>query len=340
MLETLGLDYLAPTIAAAILGLFVGGVFGVLAQRSGLCLRRSLAGPKEERIPAFGAWAMAMATAIAGTRLAVIFGVISFSDHRFLAPDLAIVSLIFGGALFGAGMVMAGGCISRLTVLAGSGNLRSLFALVIIAATAHATMKGALAPVRETIGSVTIEGGRFVEITALPGGEILIFALVILAVIFAFRSGARKSHLVMAAVLGLLIPISWVGTGVLLQDDFDPLPVESLGFTGPTAGTLFWFIAATSIPVSFGTGLVAGVLAGSMGASVAAGEFRIQSLDDPKPARRRLAGAVMMGFGGVLAGGCSVGAGISGISTASLAAIVAFLAMSASARMVGKRLAD
>ena len=340
MFETLGFESLTPVLAAAILGLLVGCIFGALAQRSGLCLRRGLAGPSEERIPALGAWAMAMATAIAGTRLAVITGLISFTDHRFLTPDLAIVALVVGGALFGAGMVMAGGCVSRLTVLAGSGNLRSLFAVIIIAATAHATMKGALAPVRQVLGSLTIQGGEFVAITSLPGGEIWPFAVAAAAVVFALRSGALKSHLLMAAVIGLLIPLSWVGTGFLLQDDFDPLPVESLGFTGPTAGALFWFVAATSIPVSFGTGLVAGVLAGSMAASTASGEFRLQTLDDPTRTIRRLAGAVMMGIGGVLAGGCSVGAGLSGISTASLAAVLAFIAMSLTAKTLAKSLAD
>ncbi len=340
MFETLGFESLTPVLAAAIFGLMVGCAFGALAQRSGLCLRRSLAGPKKERRPALGAWAMAMATAIAGTRLAVISGLISFSDHRFLAPDLAVVSLVVGGALFGAGMVMAGGCVSRLTVLAGTGNLRSLFALIIVAATAHATMKGALAPARHVLGGPTIQGGDLVAITSLPGGEIWLFAIAAFAIVFALRSGAPKSHLLMAAVIGLLIPLSWVGTGFLLQDDFDPLPVESLGFTGPTAGALFWFIAATSIPVGFGTGLVAGVLFGSMAASVAFGEFRLQTLDDPTRALRRLAGAVMMGVGGVLAGGCSVGAGLSGISTASLAAVLAVLAMSLTAKAVGNSLAD
>ena len=229
---------------------------------------------------------------------------------------------------------------SRLTVLAGTGNLRSLFALIIVAATAHATMKGALAPARHVLGGPTIQGGDLVAITSLPGGEIWLFAIAAFAIVFALRSGAPKSHLLMAAVIGLLIPLSWVGTGFLLQDDFDPLPVESLGFTGPTAGALFWFIAATSIPVGFGTGLVAGVLFGSMAASVAFGEFRLQTLDDPTRALRRLAGAVMMGVGGVLAGGCSVGAGLSGISTASLAAVLAVLAMSLTAKAVGNSLAD
>jgi len=140
----------------------------------------------------------------------------------------------------------------------------------------------------------------------------------------------------MAAVIGLLVPLAWVGTGFVLQDDFDPVPLQSLGFTGPTADTLFWTIAATAVPAGFGTGLAAGVVAGSAAAAVSAGEFRWISLEGPRQTGRYLAGAALMGVGGVLAGGCTVGAGLSGVSTASLAAILALTAMVVSARITGE----
>ena len=131
------------------------------------------------------------------------------------------------------------------------------------------------------------------------------------------------------------MPLGWVGTGFLLLDDFDPIPMQSMGFTGPMADTLFWTVAATSIPAGFGTGLAAGVVAGSLAAALAAGEFRWQSLEGPRQTGRYMAGAAMMGVGGVLAGGCTVGAGLSGVSTASLAALIALAAMAASARATG-----
>ena len=143
----------------------------------------------------------------------------------------------------------------------------------------------------------------------------------------------------MAAAIGLLIPLGWIGTGFVLLDDFDPIPLQSLGFTGPMADTLFWTVAATSIPAGFGTGLAAGVIAGSGVAALAAGDFRWESLEGPRQTGRYLAGAVMMGMGGVLAGGCTVGAGLSGVSTASIAALLALAAMVASARAAGAALA-
>ncbi|MCY4451502.1 MAG: YeeE/YedE family protein [Immundisolibacterales bacterium] len=339
MYESLGFEELTPLGASVLLGLGLGFLYGGLAQRSAFCLRRSLVGEWRDCLPALGVWVMGLATAIAGTRLAVAAGLVSFEAHRFLAPDLPVVSALVGGALFGAGMVLAGGCVSRLTVLAGGGNLRALLVLVVFAVTAHATMKGVLAPLRETLGAAKIPGDGAAALTALPGSEVWPLGLAFTAAVFSLRSGARASHVAMAGAIGLLVPLGWIGTGFVLLDDFDPIPLQSLGFTGPMADTLFWTVAATSIPAGFGTGLVAGVIAGSLAAALVAGDFRWESLEGPRQTGRYLAGAVMMGVGGVLAGGCTVGAGLSGVSTASFAALLTLAAMAASARVAGAALA-
>ena len=339
MFEALGFEELTPLRASVLLGLALGVVYGVLAQRSAFCLRRSLVGPWRDCLPALGVWVMGLATAIVGTRLAFGAGLVSFEAHRFLAPDLPLASVMVGGGLFGAGMVLTGGCVSRLTVLVGGGNLRALLVLLVFAVTAHATMKGVLAPLREALGDTTVRGDTAAALTSLPGGELWPLGLALAAAILSLRSGARVSHLVMAAVIGMLVPLGWIGTGFVLLDDFDPIPLQSLGFIGPTADTLFWTVAATSIPAGFGTGLVGGVVAGSGVAALASGEFRWESLEGPRQTGRYLAGAVMMGVGGVIAGGCTVGAGLSGVSTASLAALLALAAMAVSARAAGRVLA-
>ena len=339
MFESLGFEETTPLAASVLLGLVLGCVYGALAQRSVFCLRRSLVGEWRDCLPALGAWVMALALAIAGTQSVVAMGLVSFESHRFLAPDIPVVSALVGGALFGTGMVLAGGCVSRLTVLTGSGNLRALLVLTVFAVTAHATMKGVLAPLRETLGAAALYGGGAPALSALPGDEAWPLALALGAAVFAVRSGAPRPHLAMAGAIGLLVPLGWVGTGYLLLDDFDPIPLQSMGFTGPMADTLFWTVAATSIPAGFGVGLAAGVLAGSLAAALAAGAFRWESLEGPRQTGRYLAGAVMMGMGGVLAGGCTVGAGLSGVSTASLAAMLALAAMAVSARLAGRVLA-
>ena len=125
--------------AAVFLAISIGVVFGILAKQTKFCFRRGLVG--DDRRAALGVWMMALATAIAGTQGAVALGWVDFGDHRFFVSDLPLLSIIIGGLLFGAGMVLTRGCVSRLTVLTASGNLRALTALAFFAVIAHVTLR-------------------------------------------------------------------------------------------------------------------------------------------------------------------------------------------------------
>ena len=332
MFQSLGFETLTPPEAALWLGLALGAAFGVLAEITRFCFRRALAGQPAERGPALGVWLIALAAAVAGTQAAVQAGLISFGDHRFLAADLPVLAILAGGLLFGAGMVLTRGCASRLTVLSASGNLRAVFVLLVFAVTAHAMLKGVLAPLRTNLGSVTAPLGDGVSLAALPGGPLVWSALIAAtALAVALRSGARPGHLILAAMLGLLVPAGWVGTGFVLYDDFDPIALESLSFTAPFADTLFWSIASTSISAGFGVGLIGGTLAGALISSLLSGRFRWQSFDSPRQTGRYALGAALMGMGGVLAGGCTIGAGLAGIPTLSVAALLALGAIAGGA---------
>ncbi|MBV2361250.1 YeeE/YedE family protein [Thalassococcus sp. CAU 1522] len=330
MFEDLGFETLTAPQAVVILGALLGVAFGVLAERTKFCFRRGLVG--EDRRQAMGVWLTALAVALLGTQAAVSAGLIAFGDHRFLAADLPLAAIVIGGLLFGAGMVLTRGCVSRLTVLGATGNLRALTVLVLFAIAAHATLKGVLAPIRTTLGGVTLPPGDTVSLAALPGGALVWSALLVTAALaFAFRSGNRPTTLVLAALIGALVPLGWVGTGFVLYDDFDPVAMESLSFTSPWADTLFWTIASTSIPAGFGTGLVGGVLLGSFLSAATARRLAWQSFETPAQTGRYATGAVLMGVGGVLAGGCTVGAGLAGIPTLSVAALLALAAIAAGA---------
>lgn len=337
MFETLGFETLTPLEAALIFGLLTGTAFGALAELTRFCFRRSLVGPEGDRRAAMGVWMTALAAALLGTQAAVALDLVSFTGHRFHAPALPALAIVTGGLLFGAGMVLTRGCASRLTVLAGSGNLRAALVLLAFAVTAHATLRGALAPLRTTLASITIPLGETTSLAALPGGAALWTALLAAAaLLIAARSGARPRDLALAVPLGLLVPLAWVTTGLVLQDAFDPIPMESLSFTAPWAEALFWTVAATSIGAGFGAGLVGGTLAGALAASLAGRRFRWQSFETPRQTGRYLLGAVLMGMGGVLAGGCTVGAGLGGIPTLSLAALLALASIAAGARLTDR----
>ncbi len=335
MFETFGFEALTPVTASLYFALALGAAFGVLAEITRFCLRRAVVGADStDRRQARGVWLAALAVALVGTQAAVSLGYISFEAHRLLAADLPILAIALGGLAFGFGMVLTRGCASRLTVLAASGNVRALTVIVLFAITAHATLKGVLAPLRTALGSVTVPLGDYAALSALPGGGVLwagLFALVALAV--ALRSGAGLGALTLAALIGALVPLGWVGTGFILFDEFDPIAAQSLSFTLPSADTLFWGIASTAITPGFGVGLIGGVVAGAAIAALVAGRFVWQSFESPAQTGRYALGGLLMGFGGVLAGGCTLGAGLSGLPTLGVSAILAMISIISGAKL-------
>lgn len=331
MFETFGFETLTAPQAAVWFGLGLGVLFGALAQITRFCLRRALVG--QDRRAAAGVWLTALAVAVLGTQFAVAQGWIGFADHRFMAAELPFLAILAGGLIFGAGMVLTRGCISRLTVLSGSGNLRALVVLLVFAITAHAALKGVLAPLRVALGSVTVPLGN----PALPGHPMIWAGLLALAaLLFALRSGNRPAPLIGAVLIGVLVPLGWVGTGFILYDDFDPIVMESLSFTSPSSEALFYTVASSAISAGFGTALIGGVLAGAFAAALLSGGFRWQSFESPRQTGRYLVGGALMGLGGVLAGGCTVGAGLSGVATLSVAALLALAAIAAGAVMTDR----
>ncbi len=331
MFESLGFENLTAPQAAVYFALLIGLAFGALAQITRFCFRRAIVG--EDRRQAAGVWLIALAVAVLGTQAAVAQQLISFEDHRFLAADLPVLAIVVGGLLFGIGMVLTRGCVSRLTVLSGSGNLRAVLVLVVFAIVAHATLKGILAPIRTTLGSVTVS----LQNATLPGNPLIWAGVVAVAALaIALRSENRARTLIGGALIGALVPLGWVGTGFILMDDFDPIALESLSFTSPAADALFWTIASTSIPANFGVGLLGGVLIGALTAALIRGQFAWQSFESARQTGRYLSGATLMGVGGVLAGGCTVGAGLSGIPTLSIAAILAIASIGLGGWLAGR----
>ena len=328
MFEQLGLSEITPAQASVWFGIMIGVLFGALAEVTRFCLRRGLVGRETERSHALAIWLAALAVAVTGTQIAIGLGWISFEDHRFMSSDLPWVAVILGGLAFGAGMVLTRGCVSRLTVLGASGNLRAVSVLIVFAIAAHATLKGMLAPIRTTLGAYTVDLGSLTALSNLVGGPALWASLVVAAIAaIVWRAKPRLGHLIGAAAIGALVPAAWIGTGFVLFDEFDPIALESLSFTSPATETLFWAIAGTAVPAGFGTGLFGGVLLGALVASVLAGRFAWQSFSSARETGRYMLGAVLMGIGGVLAGGCTLGAGLSGVATLSFAAILALLSI-------------
>ena len=322
LLEAIDLDVDARTLHL-ITGLLLGLIFGVAAQISRFCLRRAVAGDLTERCTAAGVWITGFAAAVVGFLIANAFGLVQLDDHRFTSASLPLVAVVLGGLAFGVGMVLTRGCVSRLTVLTATGNLRALFVLAAFAIAAHAALKGVLSPIRTTLGSFTVDMPFGALVSTNLGLPVFAAVSVVVAFFIVRLTKPNLLHVFLGALIGLVAVAGWMATSTLLFDEFDPLPVQSAAFTLPWSDSLFWVVASTAIPAGFGVGFIGGVLAGSFLSAASRGELKLQSFTSPGETVRYVSGGLLMGLGGVLAGGCTVGAGLSGAASGSIAALLA-----------------
>lgn len=306
----------APT--AALFGLITGFVFGVAAQRSRFCLRAATVEFARGRLgDKVSVWLLTFSTALVWVQGAQLIGLMDSTDARMMAIPGSWSGAIIGGLLFGAGMVLARGCSGRLLVLAATGNLRSVVSGLIFAVVAQMSLSGLLSPLRESLAGlwITPDGRNIDLLTALGlpqvSGLLLGLATAAFALGLSRKNRIGAARLIFASGVGFAVALGWVLTFTLSQVAFDPVQIESATFTGPSALTLMFFLDRNSI-LEFDIGLIPGVFLGALVAAAFTKELRLQAFDDPTTMRKAMIGAVMMGFGGMLAGGCAIGAGITG----------------------------
>jgi len=327
-------EHLGENNALMAMGLLVGVLFGFLAQRSRFCLRsaviefaRNLTGGK------LTVWLFAFSTAVMVTQLLALLGMFDARDARQIAARGSLSGAAIGGAMFGMGMILARGCSSRLLVLAAQGNLRSLISGLVFAVAAQAAWTGILAPVRETISAWwTVDGGATRDLIQRTGmghaGGLVFGGIWLMAAVF----WARRQRVAIwawagAAGVGLVIALAWWLTYAMSKVAFDTHPVQALSFTGPSAEVLTRVLFASDKPATFDLGLVPGVFIGAFLAAALFGELKLEGFQGGASMRRYIIGATSMGFGGMLAGGCAVGAGLSGTAVFTVTAYVTLSAM-------------
>lgn len=328
------IDRLGDQTVLALAGLVVGLLFGAAAQQSRFCLRAGVIEFAHGNLgPKIAIWVLAFSTAVLATQFAILQGWLDVSEARQLATRGSISGALIGGLLFGIGMILARGCASRLLVLSATGNLRAFVTGLILTVVAQASLRGVLSPLRETLSMLwTIEGGDARNLLSAIGagprfGVTLGAVWLGIGFVIARRNGVAAKAALMALLVGLSITAGWVATYILSTLTFETTRITSVTFTGPSADTLMGLINQRSIPLSFDVGLVPGVLIGSLAAALATREFVLQGFEGGASMLRYIAGAALMGFGGMLAGGCAVGAGVTGASIFALTGWLALLGM-------------
>ena len=328
---------MTPVAAIVLFSAFlIGLVFGAVDLVSGFCLTTGLRHwwtQSDGRL--IRSFTVALAAAIAGTQALAAFNLVDLSQSIYLQPAFSAPLMLAGGLLFGYGMVAANACASRALVLLGRGNLRSLVVVVTVAVTAEMTLKGLIAPLRLAALHTTQTALRDNAVPALlaaaglhePAAHLAAAAAIGAGLLgFAFSSAPfrqAKGLIAAGVAIGLLIPAGWFATGTLGADPFNPAPIASLTFVAPLSDSLQYVMLSTGSTLSFGIAAVAGVLAGSFVTALATRRFAVEGFSSPRHMLRSLGGAALMGIGGALDYGCSIGQGLTGLSTLAVPSVLA-----------------
>ena len=323
-------------------GLLIGGIFGAIVQRTNYCIMGAVADYAiSGNLLRMRAWILSIATAILCSQAVHWLGWVDLSTSLYRTSTIPWFGLLVGGLLFGFGMVIACGCTSRSLVNFATGDLRALIALIFMSIFAYITINGLLAIPRVWITGLTqinladhdIPGQGIATIARHIMGidsAWLEPAIVITVTAFLFwftlkdkRLRNEPRYLFAAGALGLLVTAGWLTTGVFGFDEFDPAPLVSLRFVAPSGNTLQYLMTFTGSHMNFGIATVIGVVVGGWLSALLQGKFKLKAFEDLHDLRRYMLGGTIMGIGGVLALGCTVGQGLSGLSTLSLGSIFA-----------------
>ena len=313
-------------------GLAVGAIFGFLAQHHRFCMVAATGNyvliKDNRQLLAFVA---ALLVAITGTQLLEFTDTVAIADSSYRNSQLDWFGASLGGLLFGIGAVIAGGCATRTLVRSAEGNLNSLIVLLFFMLLAASAQFGFLENVRiDLTHSTAIElsgDASIAAVVGLPQWLPAIVAVVLLAgYLFKNWNPEAKAMVMGGVVIGALVVCSWYITGVLAQDEFDPTRPSAITASGPLARFGYILLSAKIPALSFSISFVIGIFVTVLLFALATGRFK---LEVPKMASVKFAvlGGSLMGTGAIMAYGCNVGQGLSGISTLSLESILAFSGM-------------
>ena len=338
-------------------GFVLAFIFGAVANKTNFCTMGALSDiVNMGHWGRMRMWLLAIAVAMLGATALAWSGQVDLSKAAVLRPSIAWLSLLVGGLMFGVGMTLSGGCANKNLVRLGGGSVRSMVVLVFLGVASYMTLKGLfgqwraswLDPVVVNLAELGWKDQSLASAVAnltgmAPRSALLSTAAALVLAIGIFvlmdrRFRANVSQILGAIVIGSVVVAGWYVSGHLgygenpetLEHVYfatNSRTVESMSFVGPVAYSLELLMLWTdkSLRVTFGIASVIGVVLGSAAYAIATRRFRWEGFASLADLRNQLVGAMLMGFGGVTALGCTVGQGLSGISTL---AIGSFLAMS------------
>lgn len=337
MLESL-IDTLGDGTTLFAGGFLVGVLFGAAANYSRFCMRAATIEFTGWTLgPRMTVWLLAFFAAVTAVQFSVWQGWIVLEDTRQIGGVGSVSGAMIGGLLFGIGMILARGCASRLLVLSAAGNLRALLTGLILTIVAQASLRGVLSGPRSTLAQIwTVEAGAgrdllaFFRLDTVAG--VLVGLIGLAGTLYLARRNRQGAPDILAAILvGVAVAVGWIFTFAMSGVSFEPVAPSSVTFTGPSADTLMGLVNAPAIPLTFETGLIPGVFFGSAVAAVVTRSWKLEGFQGGQSMIFYILGAICMGFGAMLAGGCAVGAGVTGGALLATTALIALTFMWAGA---------
>ncbi len=337
------MEDISVTTLVASLGFVLGIVFGATAHRTNFCTMGAISDlVMMEDWNRFRAWLLAIAVGIAGTQALHLAGMIDISESIYLTPNLGWLGAIIGGLMFGFGMTQAGGCGSKTLIRLGAGNLKSLFVALVLGIFAYMTLRGLIALARTAMEGVSnidltaadidnqgipdliVAGGGMEDVTVRLATTVVIVGFLLWFCLKdpEFRGSARDIWA--GIIIGLCVPAGWAITGIAGFDDFDPTQLASLTFVAPVGNSIQYLMTFTGSTIDFGISTVGGVIIGAFLSAKMTGEFKFESFSGTEDMLNHMLGAALMGTGGVLALGCTIGQGLTGVSTLAVGSFIAF----------------
>ncbi|NKX45751.1 YeeE/YedE family protein [Roseicyclus persicicus] len=326
------LDFLGEAWTITLIGLGGGLVLGLAARLGRFCTLGMIEdvhyGHDRSRL---WMWAVALGTAMAVAFGAEAAGLIRLHDAIYLHNGFTLAGAAVGGLMFGYGMAQAGNCGYGMLARLGGGDLRAMVIALVMGVAAYVTLSGPLAALRARLfpfephpeapqGWAHMLG----DATGLPAWAIggALGVALILGAGAALVRARRWKELVWATAAGGAIASGFLGTSWVANTGFEPWLVQSHTFTAPVGDSIRYAMFSSGLEPDFAIGSVLGVLIGAFAGSLIRDGFRWEACDDPRELKRQMGGAVLMGFGAVIAAGCSVGQGLSALSLLSFHAPV------------------
>ena len=307
------------------------------------------------------AWLLAIATAIVGVTSLEYLGMVDVSESRIPYRNSVLFwpRYIIGGIMFGIGMTLASGCGNKILIRIGGGNLKSIFVLLIAGLMALLMTRtdfyglifhSWMSPISPDLAKLGIPDQSvqtiFSSLTNIDAGNILITIFIpllicffLLKYIFSSYTSLSSDNILSGVVVGLVVTLAWLISGGELgqawieNNDFLDTPYPSVGvqsftFINPMGEVLIYTSSVfDNFYLTFGVTALISTIVGSFVYSLISNNLRIEWFANKHDFFRHFIGAVLIGIGGVLSLGCTIGQGVSGVSTLAIGSIITLLSI-------------